>query len=181
MKKVYDIATGHLGLREIPGPKAHPIIAEMFAKSGHPEVKSDEISWCAAFVGACLRDAGMIGTGSLAARSYLKWGEPVEPKDAEPGDIVVFWRESPSAWQGHVGFYDGETDKMIRVLGGNQSNAVTRAQYSKDRLLGIRRKPDAVKVPIDLPVAVEELVGPKHGGIWAAVAAFFAKLIWRKA
>jgi hypothetical protein len=25
----------------------------------------------------------------------------------EPGDIVVFWRESPQSWKGHVGIFTG--------------------------------------------------------------------------
>lgn len=137
----FEIAKGHLGLKEMPGPKAEPTITAMFAKAGSPDVTNDETSWCAAFVGACLVDAGHNGTNSLAARSYLKWGEPVDLKDAQPGDIVIFWRGKPDSWQGHVGFYAGQTYKMIRVLGGNQSNAVTYALYPKDRLLGVRRAP----------------------------------------
>ena len=135
----FEIAKKHLGLKELPGVHVSPAIAAMFAKSGHPEVKSDEVAWCAAFVGACLFDAGIKGTNSLAARSYLKWGVPVDLKDAEPGDIVIFWRGNKDSWQGHVGFYAGETDKTINVLGGNQGNAVSYAAYPKSRLLGVRR------------------------------------------
>ena len=142
----FEIAKKHLGLKEIPGVNASPIIAGMFAKSGYPEVKSDEVAWCAAFVGACLFDAGIKGTESLAARSYLKWGQAVDLKDAQPGDVVVFSRGKPDSWQGHVGFYAGETDKTINVLGGNQGNAVSYAAYPKSRLLGVRR---ALKPVVD--------------------------------
>jgi uncharacterized protein (TIGR02594 family) len=137
--RAFEIAKGHLGLKELPGVNASPIIAGMFAKSGHEEVKSDEVAWCAAFVGACLFDAGIKGTNSLAARSYLKWGQAVDLKDAQPGDVVVFWRGSPDSWQGHVAFFESQTDKMIRVLGGNQNNSVSLAFYPKARLLGVRR------------------------------------------
>ena len=33
---------------------------------------------------------------------------------------------------------------------------------------------------ITIPPAMQEIVGPKHGGIWAAIAAFFVNLIGGK-
>ena len=171
----FEIAKGHLGLKEMPGVNASPIIAGMFAKSGHPEVKSDETAWCAAFVGACLFDAGIKGTNSLAARSYEKWGTPVDPKDAQPGDIVIFWRGKPDGWQGHVGFYAGETDKTINVLGGNQGNAVTYAAYPKSRLLGVRRAVAEPAAPVKKPAAPPPEEPPILG--WATLAQWFFSLI----
>lgn len=69
------------------------------------------------------------------ARSYLKWGEAL----AEPrvGAIAVFSRGSNPA-EGHVGFWLGETEDSIVLLGGNQGNAVSVARYAKARLLGLR-------------------------------------------
>jgi uncharacterized protein (TIGR02594 family) len=175
----FDIAIGHLGLKEMPGVNASPIITGMFAKSGHPEVTSDEVAWCAAFVGACLFDAGVKGTESLAARSYLKWGQAVDLKDAQPGDVVVFWRGSPDSWQGHVGFYAGQTDKMIRVLGGNQNNAVSYAYYPKARLLGVRRGPVEVtagdRKPVP-PAPSKPLVAPAKRTWLDAIFNFFGVL-----
>ena len=37
------------------------------------------------------------------------------------------------------------------------------------------------KIPVTNPPALDPLVGPKHGGIWAAIAAFIAGLFRRKA
>ena len=51
----------------------------------------DESPWCAAFVGAVLAECGLAGTGSLTARSYLKWGVP--------GDIAVLWRGARDGWE----------------------------------------------------------------------------------
>jgi uncharacterized protein (TIGR02594 family) len=143
----FQIAKSHIGIKELPGEAANAAIVEMYAKAGHTEVKSDEISWCAAFVAACLVDAGIKPSGSLAARSYLKWGTIVPIEDAQPGDIVVFWRNKKAGWQGHVGFFAGQTDKTIKVLGGNQGDTVSYAFYPKDRLLGVRRAPAAVVPP----------------------------------
>lgn len=179
----YDFAQRYIGLKEIAGPKADATIAAMFAKAGHPEIKSDEVSWCAAFVGACLVDVGMKGTGSLAARSYLKWGRPVDLAEAQPGDVVVFWRVKPDGWQGHVGFFAGQTAKTIKVLGGNQSDSVSYGFYPKDRLLGVRRAGASGRPVVPAPPAPahpDPVEQPPSGGFFAALAAMIARLFGRK-
>ena len=104
--------------------------------------------WCAAFVNAVLELDGIPGSDSvsdvpLMARSFLFWGERVEPADIQRGDVVVFPRGN-QGWQGHVGFYvdtqyiDGK--EIWIILGGNQSNEVRYDFYSPNRALGIRRK-----------------------------------------
>jgi len=125
-----------LGIKETAGRANNPHVVSFFSESGHPGVVDDSVAWCSAFVGAMLKRAGMPNTGSLAARSYLKYGTPIDTP--EPGDIVVFSRGN-STWEGHVGFYVGETDTAVKVLGGNQDNKVSIANYSKTRLLGYRR------------------------------------------
>jgi uncharacterized protein (TIGR02594 family) len=155
--KLFDVAKAHIGLKEVTGAVHNPKIAEFFAKAGHPQVKSDEISWCAAFVGACLVDAGMKGTGKLTARSYLDWGDPVELEDAQPGDIVVLWRGSPSSWQGHVGFFHSATPSSVKLIGGNQADAVNVTGYPKSRVLGVRR-------PKSIAAVVKPIVGHPEAG-----------------
>lgn len=140
MQALYKIAEAHIGLMEWPGAKHNPEIVKMYEASGHGWVKDDETPWCAAFVGSCLAQAGMKGTGKLDARSYLKWGEEVALDDAEFGDIVVLWRGSRDSWKGHVGFYAGiDVNGNILLVGGNQGNAVSKAGFKRDRLLGVRR------------------------------------------
>ena len=103
--------------------------------------------WCAAFVNAVLELDNIPGSESvsdvpLMARSFLKWGEAVEPADIQRGDIVIFPRGN-TGWQGHVGFY--VTTQMHNgkeywiILGGNQNNEVRYDFYSPNRALGIRR------------------------------------------
>lgn len=139
-KTAYEYAQDDLGTFEWKGKDHNPKVLQYFADVGHAWVKDDETAWCAAFVGAMLKKAGIDGTGKLSARSYLTWGEDVELEDAKPGDIVVFWRGDPRGWQGHVAFYVRHDEDNIWVLGGNQNNQVSIAPYSQDRLLGIRRK-----------------------------------------
>jgi uncharacterized protein (TIGR02594 family) len=64
----------------------------------------DEVAWCSSFVNYCVEQSGLVGTDSKAARSWKSWGTPVAQNNWREGDIVVFWRESPGSWKGHVGF-----------------------------------------------------------------------------
>ena len=100
--------------------------------------------WCAAFVNAILEIEGIPGSESvsenpLMARSFLKWGSPINPQDIKRGDIVVFPR-GREGWKGHVGFYVGRhsSGKWI-ILGGNQQNQVRYDLYNPRLALGIRR------------------------------------------
>jgi len=119
----------------------NPKILQYFTDVGHGWVKNDETAWCAAFVGAMLKRAGMPHTGKLNARSYLDWGDEVSLDEAKEGDIVVFWRGSKDSWQGHVGFFVRRAGVSIEVLGGNQANQVNVKRYAADHLLGVRRAP----------------------------------------
>jgi uncharacterized protein (TIGR02594 family) len=75
-------------------------------------------AWCAAFVNTSLGQAGVKGTGSLAAASFYKYGTHVDPKNVQSGDIAV--------WPHHVGFATGEQAKgKFEVLGGNQGGTVS--------------------------------------------------------
>jgi uncharacterized protein (TIGR02594 family) len=139
MKQVYAEAEKELGVWEWADGH-NPKVVDYFAEVGHSWVKDDETAWCAAFVGAMLKRAGLPHTGKLNARSYLGWGEDIAVEDAQLGDVVVFSRGNPNGWKGHVAFLHGFTDRGdLLVLGGNQGNQVNIKSYSRSRLLGIRR------------------------------------------
>lgn len=133
-----DIARSLLGTRELAGSADNPKIVEMYKTIGHAWVEHDEVAWCAAFVGYCLEAAGLGSTRALNARSYLTFGVGVKLEDAREGDIAIFSR-GKEAWQGHVAFFVSATGTDVKVLGGNQNDAVTIASYPLSRLLGIRR------------------------------------------
>lgn len=133
------VAKSYLGTKGFEGPADNPKIMEMYNSVGHDWVEHDEVAWCAAFVGHCLEKSGLRSSRKLNARSYLTWGEKVTGiEQAREGDIIVFTRGS-SSWQGHVAFFLKAAGNLVEVLGGNQSNAVTVARYSKTKILGIRR------------------------------------------
>jgi uncharacterized protein (TIGR02594 family) len=101
---------------------------------GRPDNENDETPWCSALVNWVLKQAGVEHRTNLAwARSWLTWG--VTTDDPIPGTIVVFSRGQNS---GHVGFFLEEDDDRIKVLGGNQGDAVTISWFSKGNLLGYR-------------------------------------------
>lgn len=138
MLNVYAAAAKYEGLWEWKDGH-NPKIVKWFADVGHEWVKDDETAWCAAFAGAMLKEVGLPHTGKLNARSYLDWGEPVDIEDAQRGDVVIFSRDDPSGWQGHVAFLDRVGESVVFVLGGNQSNQVNVKAYGRKQLLGIRR------------------------------------------
>lgn len=132
----YDLALADLGTKEGAGAKDNPKVVAYYADAGFPGTKHDSVAWCAAFVGAKLRLTGIKPSGSLMARSYLTWGSKLAtPKK---GCIVVFWRGSKTAATGHVAFYHSDAGTSIKVLGGNQSDAVNIASYAKSKVLGYR-------------------------------------------
>lgn len=138
------LARGDLGTVEGIGKANNPKVVRYFADAGFAGVKDDAVAWCAAFVGAVLKRAGHKPSGSLAARSYERWGVGL----AKPvlGCIGVK-RRGKSAWQGHVGFVVGASATQIIMLGGNQSDAVTVAAFKRAEFTAFRW-------PADMPVPV---------------------------
>ena len=128
-----------IGTKEIVGKKDNPVVMAMYADVGHKWVQHDEVAWCAAFVGSCLEKNGIRSTRKLNARSYLDWGVEVPLSKARKGDIVIFERGGPQSWKGHVAFFEGVAGTKVKVLGGNQANAVNVKPYSKSKVLGVRR------------------------------------------
>lgn len=173
MRSAYEVAQSYMGLEEYPGAANNPAVLKMFADSGHDWVDADSTPWCAAFVGSVLAQTGVQGTGKLNARSYLNWGKPVDLGAAEPGDVVVFWRGSRDGWQGHVGFYAGVQGNNVVVLGGNQGDKVSKAEYPISRLLGVRRVKEPRSTPAQsttVQASAAQAVAAATGGVTAVAA-----------
>jgi len=124
------IAEKELGQKEyIPGDK--PRIIE-YHSTTWLDAKEDEIPWCASFVSWALEKAGIRSQRTPRAKDYLLFGSKLDiPKI---GCIVVLTRSGG----GHVGFYISSTATTVTLLGGNQSDAVTIASYSKANVIGYR-------------------------------------------
>lgn len=132
----FDIANRELGVREIRGPEHNPRVLEYHASTGL-SADDDETPWCSSFVNWCFEQCGMVGTNSARARSWLDWGQRVGV--AVPGCVVVFSRP-PKPSSGHVAFFVGRSNggDTVRVLGGNQGNAVSIREYPISRVIDFR-------------------------------------------
>jgi uncharacterized protein (TIGR02594 family) len=153
----YELAVAELGTREVPGSGNAPKVVEYY-QDAVEQKQADSVPWCAAFVGAMLERAGERGSGSLMARSYLIWGE--QDKSPSRGTICVFGRGGPRAATGHVAFLDKDNgDGTITVLGGNQSDAVTRARRKKKDVLGYRWPKQLVHaIPPEIVTAAKKMM-----------------------
>ncbi|MGB1294859.1 MAG: TIGR02594 family protein [Flavobacteriales bacterium] len=136
--KHIEIAFSQFGVKEIKGKQDNPEVLKYFDEMGLDGSRlKDETSWCSAFMNWVAMNSELEPSGELTARSWLKVGWEV--KEPILGDVVVFWRESPQSWKGHVGLFIRETKHFIYVLGGNQSNQVKISAYNKTQLLQYRR------------------------------------------
>ncbi len=140
-----EIAKNELGTHEVPGLENNPRILYYARCSGLDWVKNDETSWCGIFLSWCMTEIPEFmrpdwpKSKAATARQWLNYGVDVPLGKAKPGDIVVFWRESPESWKGHCALYLDQDSDRILCLGGNQGNAVCERWYKKVRLLGLKR------------------------------------------
>lgn len=137
-KSLIQIALKEYGVKEWPGRSHNTRILQYMKESGFDFI-DDETSWCSIFVNWCAKKAGLKYSGKPTARSWLDVGIDILEKDVQMGDIVIFWRDSPESWKGHVGIYISTDNEFIYVLGGNQNNMVCILPYTKLRVIGYRR------------------------------------------
>lgn len=131
------VARQDLGLREVAGPASNPEIMRYWASCDYDPPDGDETAWCSAAANHWLQKAGVPGTRLPNARSWERWG--AELKKPKLGCVVVFWRGSPTAWTGHVALYIGPGKPgYIKVLGGNQGNSVSVAEYPEAQVVAYR-------------------------------------------
>jgi uncharacterized protein (TIGR02594 family) len=109
----------------------------------------DAVPWCGLFMAAICARTGLSYRAPpknyLAALSWADWGEPVQWKDRNGlrlenihvGDVGVLVRKGG----GHVGIIVGVTKdgKNIIMIGGNQGDKVSFAEFPLERLYAVRR------------------------------------------
>lgn len=154
LKSAMQIAASTLGMNE----QEQADTLSQYLKDGGVNLDPATTAWCAAHVNATLAQAGIKGTGSNLAKSFLNWGE--ETGTPSKGDIVVLSRGDPSGMYGHVGFFDGfNEDGSVRILGGNQGKAgsVSIQSYDASKVLGFRKMPEQVgKTGLSALVEIED-------------------------
>jgi hypothetical protein len=145
-----DSSLSMLGLNET---RDRTVLKNYLAK-GSAGVDPKDVPWCAAFVNANLAAAGVQGTGSAAARSFLKWGQAVNPDSPIlKGDVLVQPRGRDPAL-GHVGQATGVTrmgkqGEEVEMVAGNVGGQaagggeVRRYFVPRSSLIGVRRAGEA--------------------------------------
>ncbi|BDD11292.1 hypothetical protein FUAX_37240 [Fulvitalea axinellae] len=149
MSQLLKTAFNELGVSEIKGSQHSDHILDYARESGFEFIHDDETPWCSVFVNWCCEKSDLPRSRKANARSWLDVG--TSTKDPRPGDVVVFWRESPDSWKGHVAIFLGfsHDNKSVFCLGGNQKDSVCVASYGADKILSFRRldKDVALAVP----------------------------------
>lgn len=142
------IARGEHGTNEIRGGRDNPRVVE-YHQTTTLRARDDETAWCSSFVNWTMEQAGIRGTDSAAARSWLNWGQavPIDAASVRPGDVIVFPRGNNPA-QGHVAIVSEVLDNgRVSVIGGNQGvrgenhDGVTYAERRLSDAIGLRRAP----------------------------------------
>jgi len=131
------------GVREIPGAEHNPRIIE-YGRAVDLTVTDDEIPWCSNLVNWVFKELGMERTRSARARSWLKWGIPLQ--HAALGAVCVFSRgggDQPGkdviAAPGHVGLLvDMLEPETVTIQAGNQGNRICEDVFPLWRLLDMR-------------------------------------------
>jgi uncharacterized protein (TIGR02594 family) len=143
-----EIAEDEIGVKEFKGKEHHPRILEYHDTTtlGSWGRSRDETPWCSSFINFCVTKAGLEGTNNALARSWMSWGLGVDVP--MPGDIVVLKRrkrgsDARTGSRGgyHVAIFIRASRGRVRLLGGNQRDAVRYSWYSQRRydIKAIRR------------------------------------------
>lgn len=135
-EKILIASLSQIGIKAIIGNQDNPEVLKYFRALGFGSLK-DETAWCSAFMNWVAKEANVERSGQLTARSWLTVGHSITTP--EMSDVVVYWRDNPNSWKGHVGIFIRESNGWIYTLGGNQNNQVGISAYPKARLLGYRR------------------------------------------
>lgn len=113
-----DIAKKQVGVNE----KDHPNLIQEYHSVGGKIRAGGGTPWCASFVGWCLTKAGLKGTGSAAAASYVKFGQPLKVSSPIPYGAIMVIRFGTG---NHVAFCESDQGSKVTMLGGNQSSKKT--------------------------------------------------------
>jgi uncharacterized protein (TIGR02594 family) len=127
---VFVLVTSCSAGRPPPAQSPQSSPAEFVPK---PDPNSDERSWGAVFINYSLEKSGVRGTRSSNALSFLTWGVPLDRPAV--GAIAVL---DYGNGRGHVGMVEGQYHGMIVLLGGNQSDSVSRTAFPASEIAAYR-------------------------------------------
>jgi uncharacterized protein (TIGR02594 family) len=130
-----EIAIAELGIHEESLPGVHNRRIVEYHNKTSLNASTDEIPWCSSFVNWVIAKAGFRGTNNALAKSWLDWGTNLT--SPRYGAVTVIKKKGASTDQAtgsstgfHVGFYINASTAHIRLLGGNQGDAVKYSSFS---------------------------------------------------
>lgn len=168
-----DLAMSKLGEHE----RINRADIEQYLRTGGHGMDPVKVSWCAAFVGASLEQAGIKSIpaqrGGNIATSYLRWGDSVNDKSkAQRGDVLVENRGlSAGQTGGHLGMATGKVRMQdgrlqIQMVSGNFSNSV-KTNWEDASEVSVRRadasdfrQPQVAQAPTPTPPASADPTAP---------------------
>ena len=105
-------------------------------------------AWCADFVNATLKSAGVKGSGSAMAASFSAWGKHVDLTNAQKGDVI---EQQRGGRVGHVGFATGNVQRdrngavtALEMVSGNYNGQVTKSWLSAAAIADLRRSGEEI-------------------------------------
>lgn len=143
LPKLVTAALQYLGVKETPGTANNPIIMDMAKGLGIGNIYvNDTMAWCAVFVNHLIRITGKPLQQPKDKYDLMRALKTAKNFDLIPrnewvlGDVILLSRSGG----GHVFIAIAESSKgNIIGIGGNQSNAVTFAEFDFDRVVEVRR------------------------------------------
>lgn len=145
----------YLGIREVSGPGSHPTILGWARRLGDRvlgmKYQDDDTPWCGLFVAAVIASTlpgEPLPSIVVRASSWDKFGRKLSAPAL--GAIARFQRPGG----GHVGIVTGKSadGKLLRILGGNQSNRVSEIWIEVARLVSLRWPSSVVATPTPAPI-----------------------------
>ena len=135
------------GIREVAGPSSHSQVLAWIKRteslySTDLPIDDSRYAWCGVFVGCMVLDEIADGGTITKPPAYFQgaarwkaWGKQVAFKNAQRGDVVVLTRKGGH----HVAVVSGITHGGLKVIGGNQGDAVSTVEYGWSRVVAVRR------------------------------------------
>ena len=134
------------GMCEVEGEGSNKKLISLAKKAGFSWYTDDAVPWCAVMMNIALMIAGIKGTNSARAKDFLKWGRPVNLKEAREniGQVIAVFHRGNSSKDsaGHVTVVESISadGKTIIGIGGNQSDCVKSSKMPINdwRFIGFR-------------------------------------------
>lgn len=134
----YNIAQAEIGVRENARPGEHTQRIIEYHATTTLKATTDETAWCSSFVNWAMVQAGLQGTNSAAAKSWMNWGHKLT--FPQLGAVVVIKKKNATSDKAtgstsgfHVGFYVSSSSTSLRLLGGNQGDQVKYSNFPLEK------------------------------------------------